>query len=101
MRWATEQPDRARRLRARIRHVGHVSWPTSQIQVFFGMIRGAERAASERGFTMLVVESQNPNRPSAAALERLMPVVDGAVLGSSRCRTLSSGPFAERKAGWC
>jgi LacI family transcriptional regulator len=65
--------------------------------VFFGMIRGAERAATERGFTMLVVESQESEPAERAALDRLMPVVDGAVLGSSRMSDAAIRSLAKRK----
>ena len=52
--------------------------------VFFGMIRGAERPANDRGFTMLVVETQESEEAERAALDRLIPVVDGLILSSSR-----------------
>jgi DNA-binding LacI/PurR family transcriptional regulator len=52
--------------------------------VFFGMIRGAERAASDRGFTMLMVETQESEEVERAALDRLIPVVDGVILSASR-----------------
>ena len=65
--------------------------------VFFGMIRGAERAASERGFTMLVGESEESEPAERAALDRLIPVVDGAVLGSSRMSDAAIRSFAKRK----
>jgi len=65
--------------------------------VFFGMIRGAERAASDRGFTMLVVESQESEAAEREALDRLIPVVDGAVLGSSRMSDAAIRSLAKRK----
>jgi LacI family transcriptional regulator len=65
--------------------------------VFFGMIRGAERAASDRGFTMLVVESQESEPAERAALDRVIPVVDGAVLGSSRMSDAAIRSLAKRK----
>jgi DNA-binding LacI/PurR family transcriptional regulator len=52
--------------------------------VFFGMIRGAKRAASDRGFTMLVVETQEFEEVERAALDHLIPAVDGVILSSSR-----------------
>src|SRR5512132_1483291 len=52
--------------------------------VFFGMIRGAERGASDRGFTMLMVETQESEEVERAALDRLIPVVDGVILSASR-----------------
>jgi DNA-binding LacI/PurR family transcriptional regulator len=65
--------------------------------VFFGMIRGAERAASDRGFTMLVVESQETESAERSALDRLVPVVDGVVLGSSRMSDATIRSLAKRK----
>jgi DNA-binding LacI/PurR family transcriptional regulator len=52
--------------------------------VFFGMIRGAERAARHAGHTMVMAESQESPGTELEALERLVPVVDGVVLTSSR-----------------
>jgi DNA-binding LacI/PurR family transcriptional regulator len=52
--------------------------------VFFGVIRGAEQAAVEAGFTMLVVETQESEAREQDTLERVLPVVDGVVLASSR-----------------
>lgn len=52
--------------------------------VFFGMIRGAERSARHAGCTMVLAESQESPVDEQAALDRLVPVVDGVVLTSSR-----------------
>lgn len=52
--------------------------------VFFGMIRGAERAATAHDFTMLVVETQESEPTERAAIDRLVPLVDGVMLGASR-----------------
>ncbi len=52
--------------------------------VFFGIIRGAEQAAVESGFTMLVVETQESEEREQDTLRRVAPVVDGLVLASSR-----------------
>jgi DNA-binding LacI/PurR family transcriptional regulator len=52
--------------------------------VFFGMIRGAERAAADLGFTVLLLESQECESTEQQALDRLIPQVDGVVLSSSR-----------------
>ncbi len=65
--------------------------------VFFGMIRGAERAANELGFTLLVVETQESERAERAALDRLIPVVDGAILSSSRMSDATIRSLAKRK----
>lgn len=52
--------------------------------VVFGIIRGAERAASAAGYVLLVTESQESGEAEAAAIERLMPGVDGIVLATTR-----------------
>ena len=52
--------------------------------VFFGMIRGAERAAVERGYTLLVVETQESTPAEEAAAVRLSGCTDGLILSSSR-----------------
>ena len=52
--------------------------------VFFGMIRGAERAAHAGGFTMLMVETQESEPIERDAVDRLLPLVDGVILSASR-----------------
>lgn len=52
--------------------------------VFYGMIRGAERAARHAGYTMVLTESQESPAAEREALDRLAPTVDGVVLTSSR-----------------
>ncbi len=52
--------------------------------VFFGMIRGAERAALEHGYTLLVVETQESEQAEQAAADRLVGATDGIILSSSR-----------------
>ena len=52
--------------------------------VFFGMIRGSERAATAGGFTMLIVETQESEQAERDAVDRLVPLVDGIILGASR-----------------
>ena len=65
--------------------------------VFFGMIRGAERAAGDLGYTTLIVETQETEAIERAALERLLPVVDGAVLSASRMSDSAIRAAAKRK----
>ncbi|MFL6044756.1 MAG: LacI family DNA-binding transcriptional regulator [Propionibacteriaceae bacterium] len=64
--------------------------------VFFGMIRGAERAGSDLSFTMLVVETQESGDAERAALDRLIPVVDGVILSSSRMSDSAIRSVAKR-----
>lgn len=52
--------------------------------VFVGLIRGAERAAVEHDTTLLLIESQESEAAEQAAVTRLVPLVDGMVLTSSR-----------------
>ena len=64
--------------------------------VFFGMIRGAERAAQDRGFTVLLLETQESESTERAALDRLIPQVDGAILSSSRMSDAAIRSLAKR-----
>ncbi|MFC5931191.1 LacI family DNA-binding transcriptional regulator [Cryobacterium melibiosiphilum] len=52
--------------------------------MFFDVVRGAERAASLRGYTLILAESQESADRESAAAERLSPSVDGLVLVTSR-----------------
>jgi LacI family transcriptional regulator len=52
--------------------------------VFVGLIRGAERATVEHDTTLLLIESQESETTEQAAIARLVPLVDGMVLTSSR-----------------
>ena len=61
--------------------------------VFFGMIRGAERAAHAGGFTMLVVETQESEPIERDAVDRLLPLVDGVIL-------VPRGWVTRRSATW-
>ena len=65
--------------------------------VYFGMIRGAERAASDRGFTVLVLESQESEPAERTTLERLIPLVDGLVLSSPCMSDAAVRSLAKRK----
>lgn len=52
--------------------------------VFYGMIRGAERAAQHGGCTLVLAESQESAAAELEALERIVPAVDAVILASSR-----------------
>ncbi len=65
--------------------------------VFFGLIRGAEQTATELGFTTLIVETQESEPAERSALDRLIPVVDGAILSSSRMPDAAIRSAAKRK----
>jgi LacI family transcriptional regulator len=52
--------------------------------MFFDAVRGAELTASTSGYTTVIAESQESSRNEAAALERIIPAVDGVVLATTR-----------------
>jgi len=58
--------------------------------VFFGMIRGAERTAMHAGYSLVLVESQESEANEKATLERIVPIVAGVILTSSR---MADGPI--------
>jgi DNA-binding LacI/PurR family transcriptional regulator len=64
--------------------------------VFFGMIRGAERAAAFSGYTLLVIETQESEQAERDALDRVMPAVDGTILTSSRMSDSDIRTLAKR-----
>lgn len=48
------------------------------------IIRGAQSAATEAGYTMLLADAQESDRGERQAVERALPIVEGVVLGGSR-----------------
>jgi LacI family transcriptional regulator len=52
--------------------------------VVFGMVRGAERAATAEGYTLVIAESQESGVTEAETVQRLLPSVDGVILATSR-----------------
>jgi LacI family transcriptional regulator, repressor for deo operon, udp, cdd, tsx, nupC, and nupG len=52
--------------------------------VYFALIRGAEAAAAEAGYTMMLADTQESRRTERAAIERVLPAVDGLLLAGSR-----------------
>lgn len=51
---------------------------------FFEIIRGAESAAADAGYTLVLSDTQESARLEREALERTIPVVDGVLLASTR-----------------
>jgi LacI family transcriptional regulator, repressor for deo operon, udp, cdd, tsx, nupC, and nupG len=51
---------------------------------FFEIIRGAEAAAAEAGYVMLLVDAQESSTDEREAISRAIPIVDGLVLANSR-----------------
>ncbi|MFC5382038.1 LacI family DNA-binding transcriptional regulator [Aquipuribacter nitratireducens] len=52
--------------------------------VFAAMIRGAQAQAAEDGFVVLLEDARESGAVEREALERVLPVVEGIVLGGSR-----------------
>lgn len=51
---------------------------------FFGVLRGAERAAVHAGYTVLLADMQESGENERDILARTIPLVDGIILASSR-----------------
>lgn len=51
---------------------------------YFEIIRGAESAAAEAGYTMLLADTQESPQTEREAIDRAVPTVEGLVLGTSR-----------------
>jgi DNA-binding LacI/PurR family transcriptional regulator len=51
---------------------------------YFDIIRGAQAAVAEAGYTMLLADAQESDVLEREALERALPTVEGIVLASSR-----------------
>lgn len=65
--------------------------------MFFDAVRGAERAASRRGYVLVIVESQESGEREAEAARRVLPVVDALILVTSRLSEDAVREMAERK----
>jgi LacI family transcriptional regulator len=52
--------------------------------MIFGIVRGAEHAAAEQGYTLVIAESQESGEREASTAERIQPSVDGLILGTTR-----------------
>ena len=52
--------------------------------VFFDVVRGAEQVASENGYTLVLAESQESSARESATLERILPMVDGVIMATTR-----------------
>ena len=65
--------------------------------MFFEVVRGAERAAAERGYTLILAESQESGEREAEAAERIAPSVDGLILVATRLADEQIRSLAERK----
>ncbi|MFV0373367.1 LacI family DNA-binding transcriptional regulator [Microbacterium sp.] len=65
--------------------------------VVFGIVRGAEHAASAAGYTLVIAESQESGQTEAEAIERLLPSVDGLILATTRLADDRIAELADRK----
>jgi LacI family transcriptional regulator len=65
--------------------------------VVFGIIRGAEHAASTEGYTLVVAESQESGEVEAEAVRRLLPSVDGIILATTRLDSATILEMAAQK----
>lgn len=65
--------------------------------MFFEAVRGAERAAAERDYILVLVESQESGEREADAAYRVLPSVDALILVSSRLSDDGILELAERK----
>jgi LacI family transcriptional regulator len=54
--------------------------------VFFNVVRGAESAAALEGYTLVIAESQESSANEAEALNRILPMVDGVMLVTTRLK---------------
>jgi LacI family transcriptional regulator len=61
------------------------------------VIRGAQSAASDAGYTLLLTDAQESDRRERAALERALPAVDGVILGGSRMSDSTIRVIAKQK----
>lgn len=65
--------------------------------VIFGIVRGAEQAASAAGYTLVIAESQESGATETEVIERLVPSVDGFVLATTRLNDERIVQIAARK----
>lgn len=65
--------------------------------VIFGIVRGAEKAATANGYTLVVSESQESGEVEAKSAERIQPAVDALILGTSRLADSQIVTLAEVK----
>ncbi|MCX7521808.1 LacI family DNA-binding transcriptional regulator [Microbacterium sp. STN6] len=63
--------------------------------MFFDVVRGAERAARESGYTLIIAESQESGEREAATAERVAPSVDGMILVTTRLADEQIADLAE------
>ncbi|PVE98169.1 LacI family DNA-binding transcriptional regulator [Microbacterium sp. TPD7012] len=65
--------------------------------VIFGIIRGAEQAASEAAYTLVIAESQESEAAEIETIRRLLPSVDGLILATTRLPDAAISDIAARR----
>ena len=65
--------------------------------MIFGLVRGAEKAATSAGYALVIAESQESGDAEAEVIERIMPGVDGIVLATTRLGSDRIIDIASRK----
>lgn len=65
--------------------------------MIFGIVRGAEHAAAEQGYTLVIAESQESGEREATTAERIQPSVDGLILGTTRLSDTQIQRLADSK----
>lgn len=66
--------------------------------VYFDLVRGAERVAAAHGYILILAESQESAEVESETVQRLMPSVDGVILGAARLPDAEITTLAEWKA---
>ena len=64
---------------------------------YFEIIRGAQTAVAEAGYTMLLADTQGSDRLERESIERALPSVEGIVLTSSRMSDSAIRMMAKQK----
>lgn len=64
---------------------------------YAGLIRGAQLAASESDYTVVLADARESHVLEREALERILPMVDGVVIGSSRTSDSTLRMVAKQK----
>ncbi|MGO2053428.1 LacI family DNA-binding transcriptional regulator [Glutamicibacter sp. AOP38-B1-38] len=85
--------------RAAGRHTSMIAVVIADIRnpVYAEIVRGAEAAASESGYITLLAHTQESEVRERQALERVLPMVDGIVLSSSRMSDSAIRMLAKQK----
>lgn len=65
--------------------------------VIFGIVRGAEQAASAASYTLVIAESQESGEAEVDTIHRLLPSIDGLVLATTRLSDERIAEIAERR----